>query len=1358
MQVAAEASAQVETTGETASATALWNRTISGGKASLILPLLVHHQDDPSHQVPVYAMLDSQSDTCFISETILESLGVAGHRTSLCISTMTDERKIVETSKVTGLSVCGLNETTVIPLPTTYSRKKIPANRAHIPTPDMALKWQHLDQVHDKLTPLQDIEVGILIGYNCPRALVPREVIPPVEDGPYAQRTDLGWGIIGVFDDNVEEGDEFGVSHNIIAQIEPPGKAFLSRQFSIKERIMEYEEDVGLSIEDNQFLSIMDAGCVKSAGKFEMPLPFRKDEPTLADNYVQAVTRLAQLKKRLLKDKTFKEDYLKFMEDMISQGYAEKVSENGRLGSVWYIPHHGIYHPKRPDKIRVVFDCAAQYRGHCLNKELLQGPDLMNSLVGVLIRFRQDPVAFSCDIKKMFFQFRVTPTHRDYLRFLWWDDNNLDADPVEYRMTVHLFGATSSPAVANYGLRRVAMESEDEEVISFMTGNFYVDDGLKSVSTAIQAKSLIERTQQACAANCLRLHKFISNNQVVLEDLPKEDLAIDPESLQLDDLPPIERVLGLEWNIELDAFCFRMELRARPTTRRGILSTIHSIFDPLGFIAPVVLTGKLILQELCKLHYDWDSPLPEALDSKWTNWKRILPDLQRLQIPRWFRAECGEDVKCINIHHFSDASNVAYGQCSYVEFITESGSSHFSLVCAKCRVAPLKTLTIPRLELTAAVLSVQQSLMLRREISYPIDQETFWCDSKVVLGYINNSSRRFKVFVANRIQFIRNYTDPNQWKYVPTEENPADCISRGLNPDQLGNHNLWWTGPQFMKEGRVESTVECIPDVSPDDSEVKVVHRLEAHQTDQAFDLSRLDRFSSWHSLKKAIAVCLRYKKLIRAHLDIEKRDASLSVEELDEAEKQIFKLVQSHHFSAEIESLKSQQECRNGRRKPGVRRSSPIYKLNPFLDEDGVMRVGGRISRSNYDLKEIHPIILPKMMNCHMTKLVIREAHVQAGHQSRGMTLNKLRSSGVWIVGLVSAVSTYIRQCVQCRRLYSAPESQKMADLPEDRVVSDNLAPFDHCGVDYFGPWLVKDGRKEVKRYGVLFTCLNSRAVHIETANSLTTDAFINALRRFEALRGPIRLLRCDRGTNFVGAEAELTRALTEMDQPRIQDYLLQKRCDYFPFRMNRPCSSHAGGVWERQIRSVRRVISNLLQEFGSQLDDESLRTLLTEAAALVNSRPLSVENLADPTAVDALTPNHLITMKTKVLLPPPGDFVREDVFSRKRWRRVQYLLNQFWLRWRKEYLQNLQVRTKWNSSRRNVKNGDVVLIKDDNVIRAEWLLARVEEAYLSEDGHVRSVKVRLANRHLNSQGKPSGKVSYLERPIQKIVLLVED
>ena len=976
----------------------------------------------------------------------------------------------------------------------------------------------------------------------------------------------------------------------------------------------------------------------------------------------------------------------------------------------------------------------------------MSGPDLANGLLGVLCRFRKEQVTLVCDIEAMFHQFKVPPRHRDYLRFLWWEDGDLSTEPREYRMTVHLFGAASSPSCANFGLRQIAKDYKNKhglEAARFIQDDFYVDDGLKSVPTELAAIKLSEDSKDLCAEGGLRLHKFMSNSRKVLESIPIEDRATGVKEIQLDHDLPIERTLGVQWSIESDAFQFHLTLKDQPLTRRGVLSTVCSIYDPLGFIAPVTLLGKQILQQMCRDGKDWDDPLSDHLEAQYRKWRSGLVSLKEFQVQRCFKpAEFGT-IASAELHMFSDASTTGYGQCTYLRLVDSNGRVHCSLVMAKSRVAPLKSVTIPRLELTAAVVSAKMCTMLKHELQYEEMKQVFWTDSKIVLGYLKNTSKRFHVFVANRVQQILERSEADQWRYVATAQNPADIASRGLMPDDLAA-SPWLLGPAFLWE-------QCIPEPSPlhyvireDDPEVKtVVSHLSQTQPTKSTILQRLERISSWSKMKKITAVCLKAKDKLKSLVEnnqIKAYTASITVEDLQTAEKTIIRLVQEETFMCELQSLEGSKQ---------VPRDSVLLKLDSFLD-NGILRIGGRLKNSNLPPGIKHPIVMPK--NHPISLALLRHFHSRVAHQGRSQTISELRSNGYWIIGASKSTAKLINECVTCRKMRSEPQQQLMADLPADRLQS---APaFTYCGADYFGPWLVKEGRKTVKRYGVLFTCLASRGVHIETAVALDSSSFINALRRFISLRGRVRLLRSDRGTNFVGAQRELKEALKEMDESIVKEYLRENHCD---FEFNPPAASHCGGVWERQIRTVRSILSGIFHGREHILNDDMIRTVMYEAAAIINSRPLCMESLNDPTSLRPITPNMILTTKSGIVMPPPGKFQREDLYCRRQWRRVQHLVNEFWYRWKREYVHQLQQRQKWQHPRRNLKEGDVVLIKDDHAARCDWRLARVVEAVKSTDGLVRRAKVRVGDPLLDKKGKRLGNVAFLERPVQKLVLLVE-
>ena len=415
----------------------------------------------------------------------------------LRLTTMSDKRTI-PSELVHGLVVRGVKEEAEIKLPGTYTRELIPAGKDLIPRQETVSKWPHLKKIAQHLIPLEKQEIGLLIGFNCSAALLPREIVANGDNDPYAMKTSLGWGVTGPIGKTTDTSPD---KHHFSFRTHVQELSQMQVQTMIEIDFQERKSDDKLSIEDLQFLEITKGIHQRSDGHFELPLPL-KGNVNLPDDKCLALKWLYRLRTKLKRNKQLHDDYVGFMENLIQKGYAERVpNEKPINGKVWYIPHHGVYHPKKPNKIRVVFDCSAEYQGESLNRHLLRGPDLINNLVGVLCRFRHEDIALSCDIEGMFHQVGVIPQHRDFLRFLWFDGSDIDSAPVSYRMTVHLFGATSSPGCANLALKQTADMFEDEcgkEAADFVRRNFYVDDGLKSVSTVQEAKELIKNTRALC--------------------------------------------------------------------------------------------------------------------------------------------------------------------------------------------------------------------------------------------------------------------------------------------------------------------------------------------------------------------------------------------------------------------------------------------------------------------------------------------------------------------------------------------------------------------------------------------------------------------------------------------------------------------------------------------------------------------------------------------------------------------------------------------------------------------------------------------------------------------------------------------
>lgn len=836
-----------------------------------------------------------------------------------------------------------------------------------------------------------------------------------------------------------------------------------------------------------------------------------------------------------------------------------------------------------------------------------------------------------------------------------------------------------------------------------------------------------------------------------MQSISEEQRAKDLKELNLDrDKLPVERALGLQWCVETDTFNFKMDIPQKSCTRRGMLSISSSIYDPLGFLAPVLLPAKGMQQELCKRKLGWDEPIPQTMLQKWKGWLSDLQMLSHFKVKRCIQPREFGPLSHAQLHHFSDAGESGYGTVSYLRMQDNRKSIHVAFLMGKARVTPLKPVTIPRLELTAAVVAVRVDLMLRAQLRMKLEQSIFWTDSTSVLKYIMNEDKRFLTFVANRVSFITTATKQSQWRYVSSKKNPADDATRGLKAGNVVHSSRWIEGPSFLQKPESDwptNLMEC--SLEPEDPEVKGEATVNVTQVKDLLDATcqLMVYFSDWRRLKVAVAWFLRLKEILRSMRNKKKRPQPysdnpickgttkekvkktqlyrLSSKDLLEAELAIIRFCQQQRFGEEVATLSSG--------KGSVSRHSSIYRLDPYLDDKGLLRVGGRLTKGSLPEEIKHPFVLAK--DQHVASLILKHIHQQLGHSGRNHTLSTLRRR-YWITKANSAVRKVIAECNFCRKYHGKALEQKMADLLKERILPDN-PPFTNVGVDYFGPIEVKRGRGTAKRYGVIFTCLASRAVHLEVASSLNTDACINALRRFVSRRGQVAHIQSDNGTNFVGADRELREALESLKHTQIADAL---RHIGIRWSFNPPGASHHGGIWERIIRMIRKILRSVLQQ--QQLDDDGLNTVLCEIEAILNDRPITKLS-DDPKDLEPLTPNHILLMKGKPSLPP-GLFDPQDMYLKRRWKQAQYISDLFWKRWIREYLPLLQERQKWNQKKKNLKPGDIVIIMDSSAPRGSWPLGRVLEAICDKKGLVRSARLKT-------------KTNILERPVTKLCLLHE-
>lgn len=530
------------------------------------------------------------------------------------------------------------------------------------------------------------------------------------------------------------------------------------------------------SIKDKKALEKMERSLKMVDGHYQVALRWRTGPPYLPNNRSMVERRAALLRKRLLRDQDLFSKYSTTMNEYIEQGHAEKVPTNEPHPvdrPLWYLPHHLVMHPLKPEKVRVVFDCAAQFAQTSLNQQLLQGPDLINRIVGVLRRFRQETVGLIADIQSMFHRVRVEPRDCDALRFLWWRGGDLSAELVEYRMVKHIFGATSSPSVVNFCLKKTAMmeEQQNTEIANVIDRNMYVDDLMKSTETAADAISLANKVSKQLDKGGFHLTKWCSNDRRVIAAIPESERAKTVVNLELQQLPT-QSALGMKWNIEDDKFVWEISDKLmsatskKPVTRRCMVSIVYSLFDPLGFIAPYIMKAKLILQMLSRKKIGWDEPLEENENVQWTRWLDDLAKLKGVTVDRCFKPKGFAQVQETQLHLFSDASRQGYSAAAYFRVKDVDGRVHCSFVMGKARLAPIREISIPRLELTAAVISVKLSHLIRNELDLTVTKVIYWTDSTSVLKCINNETKRFHTFESNRLTIIHDGSTPQQWRYV----------------------------------------------------------------------------------------------------------------------------------------------------------------------------------------------------------------------------------------------------------------------------------------------------------------------------------------------------------------------------------------------------------------------------------------------------------------------------------------------------------------------------------------------------------------------------------------------------------------
>ncbi|XP_072937318.1 uncharacterized protein [Epargyreus clarus] len=1265
----------------------------------------------PRGEVKTYALLDEGATITLVDEEIARRIGAKGPGMPLCmqgVSTTQQENN----SKLVTIHLKGEDEKLHKLRARTIKNMKI--RQQSIPI--ALLNYEHLRDLPREQVCYNASRPGLLVGADHWECIVSQELRTGEPHQPAASRTQLGWVIHGTMPRHIitnqdsvlhvyttERGEDKQDMRSLHDMVE--------HHFSIEALGVAHKPRV--SDENKRAVTLVEQSIKKIEKGYEVGLPWKEDGVKLPQSYDAAFRRLLKIEQKMDADPNFKQEYTKQVENMIEKGYAEPCDGSERSSSVcWYLPHFAVQNPNKPGKQRLVFDAAAKNRGVSLNDHLLEGPDLLLALPGVLFRFREKSVAVTADIQEMFLQIKIRKEDQPAQQFLWRGDDR-DKPPRHYKMTSMIFGAASSPFMAHFVRDYNAGVHAHTHPLAFeaITRSHYMDDLVASYEDIVEARRAITEIRTVHTAAGFNLRAWSANEVDVLQDVPKELRATAPTQLGGESIT--NKILGLYWNPERDELGFNTSMNRVPKdvraqnrapTKREALSAVMSIYDPLGLLSNYTIRAKIVLQSLWKLKISWDEPIPEAEQELFATWMEQLAGISHLRLERQYALG---DCHNRELHILCDASEQAYAAVAYWRITRPDGSYCLSLIAAKSKVAPKRTQTIPRLELQAAVIGARLADNIKKEHRTEAARTIYWTDSMTVVHWVRHDAKRYTPFVAHRLGEISELTQKEEWRWVPTHENVADDATR-FTSATITAGDRWFRGPDFLRLPEDQWPKEKSEDEDP--QEEVVLHVAASTPNDDEW-LPDPARVSKYETLVRAAARVLAFVDICR------RRATRMEFQHIEKAEEALIRRAQRDSFPEELQLLKKEK---------AITKTSRLFRLDPIL-EDGILKIRGRIGAATAPTAMKRPVILDGRH--HITRLLVQREHCAAGHANRERVTNDLRQR-YWIVHLRPTVRAIERDCALCKRRKARPQVPATGDLPRERL-EPFKRPFSYCGIDYFGPMVVKVGRRREKRWGALFTCLTTRAVHLEIVPSLSTNSAIMAMRRMAARRGWPRTMYSDNATNFRGADKEL-RAAYEEWAPALRDEGLSHRMEW---RYIPPGAPNQGGAWERMVRSVKSALTATLNEKVPA--EEVLHTLLTEAEYSINARPLTYVSV-DPNDPEALTPNHFL-LGSSAGLPYTGPCNEAD---RRTWRTSMALADQFWQRWVREYLPTLVPRGDSSGVERRLKSGDVVIIVDHTLPRNVWPMGVVERVYEGPDGGVRVADVRT-------------KTGVFKRPVRKLVVM---
>lgn len=941
-----------------------------------------------------------------------------------------------------------------------------------------------------------------------------------------------------------------------------------------------------------------------NTGRFVAKIPLRD---TVASEFGSsreiALRRFMYSEKKRMKNQELNSIYVEKMRDLMRAGHLILATENPKPGElVYYIPHHIIEKDNR-----VVYDASCKTnKGISLNDIQMLGAKLQKDLHLTIMRFRRHKIAIYADIRKMFNQVKLSKDQWNLQRIFWREKPN---EPLrEYWLNVIIFGLSASPFIAVRSVIQAAREANQNypKAAKTIEEDFYMDDCTTGANSESEAIQLAKEMDTILKGAGFELRQWKSNSKNVVKCMDSEI-----ENTTVFSAPERTSILGIKWLIDSDKFTFVVKTPKLEgqITKRKIVSCVAELYDPNGYISPVIIIGKILIQELWKAKSEWDEKIPANLEKKWNEFWEQINYLEQFTIDRWLRTGNGA---VIQIHGFSDSSESALGAVLFVRTEQSNGKVTCNLLMSKTKVAPLKTISIPRLELSAAELLARLVKEAMKSMEWEQMEYILWTDSSPTFFWIRKIPRELKTYVANRVSSIQSKTDINNWRHINGKENPADLLSRGVLPKDLVNNTLWLHGPKWLILPQSEWPLSPVMQRLSEgvEKEMKVFTVMQSRDTlriglkGTKTHVPFLDYVGK---LEKAVNILSYVNRFIKIRLDktyslpqnrrSRRKEIQLSIapptlEEKALAMEYLLQRTQKEYYNPELSALKL------GKRLP---EKSRIEALNPIMDQNQLLRVGGRLNRSELDYELKHPAIVPN--GSKLANLIIDFAHRQTNHGGCQVMMQFIRQN-YWIPKVRSEIRNYIHKCVVCVRLNARLEGQLMAELPGERIQPGK--PFFHTGVDYAGPFELKmiSGKGEdVRRkcWIAIFVCLKTRAIHIDVVTDLSSIAFIACYERFIARRGRCLKMHSDNGTSFVGTNKELKRALELWTQKEMLEHLFNKGTEW---RFMTPAAPHQGGIYEAAVKSMKFHLKRIVGQ--KVLPFEQFTTLLSQIEAILNSRPL--------------------------------------------------------------------------------------------------------------------------------------------------------